>query len=304
MGFDNFAKLPANNTTTLDAVTAEDDEKAEGKKRWSLIGKMLGFGNGDSGEKSHTDEQSTRDKDLQAARQETAEARTRPSTPPQPPPKTSQDQDSACSTPVYEDPKHVFRFILGWQQPPGPPRDRMLTRPRLPGPAQARVSSRSLGGSPQSHRASKPALTRACSGSPALGLVTNAKNVANTPGSPESGLQRPNTNFKRTLSSDSGKASHTSEDTAFLITDERENEDEEAARMHQGLLMEPMTKPVKPAGIYTKNAVYCGRALAEWSLVVFECNNFVDRRREEGVLGLSEVEVPTLGVEGFRKVGG
>jgi hypothetical protein len=68
--------------------------------------------------------------------------------------------------------------------------------------------------------------------------------------------------------------------------------------------MEPMTKPVKPTGFYTKNAVYCGRALAEWSLVVFECNNFVDRRREEGVLGLSEVEVPVLGMEGFRKLGG
>ena len=48
-------------------------------------------------------------------------------------------------------------------------------------------------------------------------------------------------------------------------------------------------------------AKYAGRALAEWTLIVGECNNFADRRRSEGVPGLKWVEVPTLGVEGFRK---
>jgi hypothetical protein len=50
-------------------------------------------------------------------------------------------------------------------------------------------------------------------------------------------------------------------------------------------------------------AKYAGRALAEWTLIVGECNNFVERRRNEGVPGLKWVEVPTLGVEGFRKFG-
>jgi len=50
-------------------------------------------------------------------------------------------------------------------------------------------------------------------------------------------------------------------------------------------------------------AKYAGRALAEWALVVGECNNFVERRRAEGVPGLRWVEVPTLGVEGFRRFG-
>jgi len=50
-------------------------------------------------------------------------------------------------------------------------------------------------------------------------------------------------------------------------------------------------------------AKYAGRALAEWSLVVSECNNFVERRKMEGVPGLRWVEVPTLGVEGFRRFG-
>ncbi|KAK0104955.1 hypothetical protein ONS95_005216 [Cadophora gregata] len=52
-----------------------------------------------------------------------------------------------------------------------------------------------------------------------------------------------------------------------------------------------------------KRAKYAGRALAEWGLVVGECNSFVDRRRSEGVPGLKWVEVPTLGVEGFRRFG-
>ena len=52
-----------------------------------------------------------------------------------------------------------------------------------------------------------------------------------------------------------------------------------------------------------KRAKYAGRALAEWSLVVAECNNFVERRRAEGVPSLKWVEVPTLGVEGFRRFG-
>ena len=52
-----------------------------------------------------------------------------------------------------------------------------------------------------------------------------------------------------------------------------------------------------------KRAKYAGRALAEWALVVGECNNFVERRRAEGVPGLKWVEVPSLGVEGFRRFG-
>jgi hypothetical protein len=64
-----------------------------------------------------------------------------------------------------------------------------------------------------------------------------------------------------------------------------------------------ITEPVKPAGIYKRNVVYAGRALAEWSQVVFECNNFVERRTDEGVVDIGDMEIPILGVDGFRKVG-
>ncbi|PGH27468.1 hypothetical protein AJ80_00948 [Polytolypa hystricis UAMH7299] len=46
---------------------------------------------------------------------------------------------------------------------------------------------------------------------------------------------------------------------------------------------------------------YSGRALAEWSQVVSDCNSFFERRRDEGVPHDRMVEIPTLGVEPFRK---
>ncbi|KAL1953169.1 hypothetical protein VTO42DRAFT_3429 [Malbranchea cinnamomea] len=52
---------------------------------------------------------------------------------------------------------------------------------------------------------------------------------------------------------------------------------------------------------YVITSKYAGRALAEWALVVSECDNFFHRRREEGVPCNKLVEVPALGVEIIRK---
>ncbi|WEW55112.1 hypothetical protein PRK78_000540 [Emydomyces testavorans] len=46
---------------------------------------------------------------------------------------------------------------------------------------------------------------------------------------------------------------------------------------------------------------YAGRALAEWGMVVSECDCFFQRRRDEGVPRDGLVETPMLGVESFRK---
>jgi hypothetical protein len=71
-----------------------------------------------------------------------------------------------------------------------------------------------------------------------------------------------------------------------------------------GSFTDSVVEPIRPTGVYVKNSVYTGRALAEWAQVVFECNNFVERRRDEGMSNLRDVEIPILGVEGFRKVAG
>ncbi|KAK8082106.1 hypothetical protein PG996_000887 [Apiospora saccharicola] len=59
---------------------------------------------------------------------------------------------------------------------------------------------------------------------------------------------------------------------------------------------EAVTHGTKPSSHLERGAKYSGRALAEWSLVVAECNSFIDRRRDEGVPDLQEVEVPSLGM--------
>lgn len=72
-------------------------------------------------------------------------------------------------------------------------------------------------------------------------------------------------------------------------------------QIHQGV--RPEVKPEKPKGEDLGTAKYAGRALAEWALIVTECQNFFERRKEEGVPTNRLVETPTLGVESFRMYG-
>ena len=62
-------------------------------------------------------------------------------------------------------------------------------------------------------------------------------------------------------------------------------------------------RPIVPSSGQNAAASYAGRALAEWSMVVGECQAFFERRRSEGVPSNAWVETPTLGVEVFRRPG-
>ncbi|OQO07869.1 hypothetical protein B0A48_06661 [Cryoendolithus antarcticus] len=57
----------------------------------------------------------------------------------------------------------------------------------------------------------------------------------------------------------------------------------------------------EPLGFDKVHAKYTGRALAEWMLIVGECQSFFDRRVKEGVPSNKLVETPTLGVEVFKR---
>jgi hypothetical protein len=72
-------------------------------------------------------------------------------------------------------------------------------------------------------------------------------------------------------------------------------------QIHRGVKGE--IQPMKPAAEELRAAKYSGRALAEWALIVIECQNFFERRKEEGVPNNKLVETPTLGVESFRMYG-
>lgn len=60
--------------------------------------------------------------------------------------------------------------------------------------------------------------------------------------------------------------------------------------------------PLEPLGVMAGPSKYAGRALAEWAILIAECQNFFERRKAEGVPSYQLVETPTLGVDPFRKI--
>lgn len=75
------------------------------------------------------------------------------------------------------------------------------------------------------------------------------------------------------------------------------------AHLHEkGININPVlsSQPIGPAAT---SSTYAGRALAEWTFVSHECQNFFDRRKNEGVPSNKQVETPTLAVEAFRRPG-
>lgn len=289
-GFDSLPTSPRQDMsgappTDFDSIAPFDpnpEPVGSTKKTWSIFGKIF----------SSTANMGDND-DLEALRRETAVARTSVS---RPPPistnvtsPTVSDADSIGSSPTFEATQYLFKFILSWNNAGTmPPPNRILTRPRLPSPAQSWVIMKGQGSSPPP-LAGRPAPTRAVSGSPLQGLVESARNadaseVPTSPGTSPTTLDGRNSIGQ------------------FSFTDL--HEDDMPLRAAAGLNKENLVNPIRPTGSSARSVKYAGRALAEWGLVVAECNSFVERRREEGVLGLQDVEVPTLSVEGFRKIGG
>ncbi|KAK3300991.1 uncharacterized protein B0H64DRAFT_28695 [Chaetomium fimeti] len=374
LGFDSFSSAFPSLDSPFDyyapATSHGDDDSATGngktdsmsfKKRWSLLGKVLPFGTAQDSPTTETAKR-TWEEELEQARRDTAASRLagrgRKSNSPQSlgpptPPKqgsstavtpSSESYSSTGSAPTFDAPTFVFRFTLTWQTGPNgapmpcpPSRDRVITRPRLPAPAQARVSIRSGGpvggdanhGAPTARSESPPPIapglppvTRRVSGLPQTGLISEARN-ARPLSMMEDGFRT------RSLTRDAEKRLSLSVNIAplRLFDDEEEKRGEERSDIQSpgrtssftgyeldrvrsldlglgggggpGYVPLPVVRAERPTGVFSSGAVYAGRALAEWGLVVSECNSFVDRRRDEGILGLSDVEVPTLSVEGL-----
>ncbi|ERS96001.1 hypothetical protein HMPREF1624_07536 [Sporothrix schenckii ATCC 58251] len=302
---------------------ASDDRKADGgsaKKKWSLLGKVLNLTSKPPSEE-----------DFEQMRRETAVAiaASKQGGPALPPKSSSSsllssggrvgspssDSDSSTgSTPVFDAAQFVFRFMLHnipWQNFGGgqgeivlPPayRERVLTCPRLPAPAQARVSARTAASgkrseSPPPPAAGLPPITRRVSGFATGGLINEARNANPAESVPvdddSSTAYRRSSSSTGTNDGSEWHASAAASEDDFYGERERERERERV-----------VVQPVEPKGHDAQmRAKYTGRALAEWSLVVNECNSFIDRRRDEGIYGLRDVEVPTLGVEGMRRLG-
>ncbi|KAI1811474.1 DUF1765-domain-containing protein [Poronia punctata] len=276
--------------TDFDSMDTPPREARDGpgtpKKSWNILGKVFSL----SGQTGALD-------DLETLRRDTAAARSSLSLPPRLSTgtasitsATTSDTDSIGSSPTFDAIQYHFKFMLSWNHAGTmPPPNRILTRPRLPSPAQSWVTVKGHWGTPPP-AAGHPAPTRAVSGSALPGLVNSARNAGSleTATSPSSV-----SSLALDRRSSLGQASS---------TDMNDDDKPLHNTLGLGLAKENLVHPVQPSGPYAMSVKYAGRALAEWSMVVAECNSFVERRREEGVLGLQDVEVPALGVEGFRKV--
>ncbi|KAI1269154.1 DUF1765-domain-containing protein [Xylariaceae sp. FL1019] len=283
-GFDSSTSLKqdmmGSPATDFDSMTTSPTESVTTKKKWGLLGKVFPF---------NTSEGTN---DLETLRSETAAARAGTASPTKVPsavPRSAgSDTDSTGSSPTYEATQYVFKFLLSWN-PVGtmPPPNRSLSRPRLPIPAQSWISGMGLSGT-RPLSSGHPAPTRAVSGSLYTGLIEAAKN-AETP-------DLPSTPTSTTPTPRARRAS------IAPLSPTDANDDDIPLRDTIGLAKENLIAPIKPTGFQASSVKYSGRALAEWGMVVSECNSFIDRRRDEGVLGLDDVEVPTLGVEAWRKM--
>ncbi|OAA64928.1 protein family UPF0592 [Cordyceps fumosorosea ARSEF 2679] len=306
MGLDTFARTPSGTDLAAMSDYFDSSQHAQGdpKKRWSLFGKVLSFTNVASAAdtpnpagllKSHSSD------GLQPGGRDTASTRSRPSTQSYTQSRkmfqiggssATSDTESRCSTPLTDEPGFIFKFILAWQQQNGPSRERVLTLPQLPGPAQYR-----LNGPVCAKRPVPLDALRQVSSSSQPGLIDRAKNA--TP------LSSPLEESTRRLSLAEPLQAIDSPATRTGVSSPSEESDAtRTATPNTGYFVPEEARPSKPAGAFVRNAVYSGQALAEWTQVVNECNSFVDRRTDEGVDRLRDMEVPLLNVEGFRKLGG
>ncbi|PGH18073.1 hypothetical protein AJ79_00700 [Helicocarpus griseus UAMH5409] len=172
-------------------------------------------------------------------------------------------------------PKYTFRFSIQWNDRARfPSKDRRLFPPSLPLPAQLFLQSLRMRDSKQQ------------SDSEASESVPNSVSATSSDDGSDSGSGDMNSVSKTT----------TATTTTPSLTDPTN----------------PVSKPVctslnsseSPGGENQQRLVaskYAGRALAEWAIVVCECDNFFSRRRDEGVPSDDAVEIPILGVETFRK---
>lgn len=280
VNFDSFAKGPIVTDSSLnESVSAVDSAllKSDSKKKWSIFGKVFSMGAGSASTKTQS---GTSEDELTTVRRNTAESRTRQPLPPKITiPSRTSESDSTCSSPLIDEQKYIFRFILSFQGPQPPARDRVLGLPRLPAPAQAITEPRSRSTSPHTLTAE-------------IIPVSKSGSVSSKPNS---------------VSTSETESLSCSEDESVSSAEENgETAKAEGEATHLAPadnVPEPKTEPTKPVGFYKQNAIYTGRALAEWAVVVMECNSFVLRRREEGIPTLKAVEIPTLGIDGFRRQG-
>lgn len=191
---------------------------------------------------------------------------------------------SADSTPILEEPTNPFRFILALAEPTGPPQERILTEPQLPMSVQNAIKL--------------PPRVSSLAASSSV-IWPPAPSEPPPPPPPANALTM--TGSQATISGDEGSDTATASEDATDYDSAPRTSSPTISERSTERIEEISGKPVRVSGY---NAVYAGRSLAEWALVVAECNHFAERRRQEGVTAYKNIEVPALVVDGFQGIGG
>lgn len=182
---------------------------------------------------------------------------------PQPPPNDNTPSEPTSENSTKSQRRSSFRFTMEWSD-----RQRRLVRDRPLAP---------------------PSLPR-----PARGYLQTVRTKAAT----KSTL----TTLSNSLSETDSSSSESEEENGDSpLTSNLTDDSVPVVPVQSKILPEPICITRPSTSSYVVRSKYAGRALAEWALVVSECDSFFQRRREEGVPCDEMVEVPTLGVETFRK---
>ncbi|PGH35151.1 hypothetical protein GX50_01963 [[Emmonsia] crescens] len=198
----------------------------------------------------------------------------------------SSSENETQQLPVKNQPKYTFRFSLQWNdRARWPSKDRRLFPPSLPLPAQLFLQSLRTNDAKQAHSAD--------------GSLSNSLSGSNSDDGSDSEGAEINSLSKATTMTTTAASSLTNPSTNMATT---------APKPNLTVVTSFESNQYYPSGgeggYQHKPLVaskYAGRALAEWTLVVCECDNFFARRRDEGVPSDDAVEIPILGVESFRK---
>ncbi|EEH20020.2 hypothetical protein PABG_02279 [Paracoccidioides brasiliensis Pb03] len=195
-------------------------------------------------------------------------------------------------------PKYTFRFSLQWNdRSRWPSKDRRLSPPTLPLPAQTFI---------QSLRTQYVKATDSASESVSNSLSST---ISDDGSDSESGEMNHHISKSNSTSTSTTAATTTTAvatlSTSATTTTLANDADLSIPKPTLTLVTSFGDSHFASGEEHSHNPLaaskYAGRALAEWALVVCECDNFFTRRRDEGVPSDDAVEIPILGVENFRK---
>ncbi|MCJ1312362.1 hypothetical protein MMC25_006036 [Agyrium rufum] len=296
------------------------------RKRWEGI-KSLFFSANEKGKPS-TSPPTTDNPDKQLSNSTTNEDSSTPSAPAQPRPSSSSSSTSTssvstarstASTPTnhhsssshhhgmhFPKPQttskkhqtHSFKFSLeSLDRANLKIRDQKLSPPRLPYPAQTFLQMRRNQASLQQASTNPIFSPHSHSHLHTSQINTPEKSISSLSSSPSSSSHFSSSQQTQTSSSSTSTSSSSQAAAAAAVA-------AAATAVGGAIRANGEIGPLKPEGQVSEAASrYAGRALAEWALVIVECQNFFDRRKHEGVPGYRLVETPALGVENLRKLG-